>query len=103
MRPHLTDACGKVLAVGAPLDLVKERGNSSLEDTFVGYLADAAGIDRSKKVEAPPPQSAPIEAEPMRVPKRFNLVRLWAYPGARPWSFCAIRSGWRLPSSAQFF
>ena len=70
---------GKVLAVGAPLDLVKERGSSSLEDTFVGYLADAAGIDRSKKVEVPPPQSAPIEAEPMRVPKRFNLVRLWAY------------------------
>ena len=46
---------GKVLAVGAPLDLVKERGSSSLEDTFVGYLADAAGIDRSKKVEVPPP------------------------------------------------
>ena len=65
---------GKVLAVGAPLDLVKERGSSSLEDTFVGYLADAAGIDRSKKVEVPPPQSAPIEAEPMRVPKRFNLA-----------------------------
>jgi hypothetical protein len=21
-------------------------------------------------------------------------------PGARPWSFCAIRSGWRLPSPA---
>ena len=42
---------GKVLAVGAPLDLVKERGSDSLEDTFVGYLADAAGIDRTKKVE----------------------------------------------------
>ena len=44
---------GKVLAVGAPLELVKERGSDLLEDTFVGYLADAAGIDRSKKVEAP--------------------------------------------------
>jgi ribosome-dependent ATPase len=69
---------GKVLAVGAPLDLVKERGSDSLEDTFVGYLADAAGIDRSKKVEAPP-QAAPIEEEPVRVPKWFNPVRLWAY------------------------
>ena len=48
---------GKVLAVGAPLDLVKERGSDLLEDTFVGYLADAAGIDRSKKVEAPEPGS----------------------------------------------
>src|SRR5262249_23150819 len=70
---------GKVLAVGVPLDLVKERGSHSLEDTFVGYLADAAGIDRSKKVEAPPPRAAPIEAEPPRVPKWFNLARLWAY------------------------
>ena len=69
---------GKVLAVGAPLDLVKERGSDSLEDTFVGYLADAAGIDRSKKVEAPPLQAAPIE-EPIRKPRRFDLARLWAY------------------------
>ena len=51
---------GKVLAVGAPLDLVKERGSDSLEDTFVGYLADAAGIDRSKKVEAPAPNAMPV-------------------------------------------
>jgi ribosome-dependent ATPase len=70
---------GKVLAVGAPLDLVKERGSDSLEDTFVGYLADAAGIDRSKKVEAPTPSAAPTEAEPLRTPKRFDLGRLWAY------------------------
>ena len=70
---------GKVLAVGAPLDLVKERGSDLLEDTFVGYLADAAGIDRSKKVEAPTPSAAPTEAEPLRTPKRFDLGRLWAY------------------------
>jgi len=70
---------GKVLAVGAPLDLVKERGSDSLEDTFVGYLADAAGIDRTKKVEAPPPSAMPSEAEPIRPPRRFDLARLWAY------------------------
>ena len=70
---------GKVLAVGAPLDLVKERGSDSLEDTFVGYLADAAGIDRTKKVEAPPPAAMPSEAEPIRPPRRFDLARLWAY------------------------
>jgi ribosome-dependent ATPase len=29
---------GKVLAVGAPQELVKERGSASLEDCFVGYL-----------------------------------------------------------------
>jgi len=70
---------GKVLAVGAPLELVRERGSDSLEDTFVGYLADAAGIDRSKKVEAPAPAALPVAAEPARVPKRFDLARLWAY------------------------
>ena len=70
---------GKVLAVGAPLDLVKERGSDSLEDTFVGYLADAAGIDRTKKVESPPPAAMPSEGEPIRPPRRFDLARLWAY------------------------
>ena len=70
---------GKVLAVGAPMDLVKERGSDSLEDTFVGYLADAAGIDRTKKVEAPPPDASPAEAEPIRPPRRFDIARLWAY------------------------
>jgi ribosome-dependent ATPase len=70
---------GKVLAVGAPMDLVKQRGSDSLEDTFVGYLADAAGIDRSKKVEAPPPDAVPSEAEPVKPPRRFDVGRLWAY------------------------
>jgi ribosome-dependent ATPase len=70
---------GKVLAVGAPMELVKERGSDSLEDTFVGYLADAAGIDRSKKVEAPPPDAVPSEAEPVKPPRRFDVGRLWAY------------------------
>jgi ribosome-dependent ATPase len=70
---------GKVLAVGTPADLVKERGSDSLEDTFVGYLADAAGIDRTKKVEVPPPDAMPTEAERIRPPRRFDIARLWAY------------------------
>jgi ribosome-dependent ATPase len=69
---------GKVLAVGAPQELVKERGSSSLEDCFVGYLAEAAGIDRSKKTEAP---SSVVEAAeaPLAPPKAFSIGRLWAY------------------------
>jgi len=70
---------GKVLAVGAPMDLVKERGSGSLEDTFIDYLADASGIDRSKKTESPVTNAEPIEAEPVRMPKRFDFARLWAY------------------------
>ena len=68
---------GKVLAVGAPQELVKERGSASLEDCFVGYLAEAAGIDMSKKVEAPAPAAAEVEASER--PKRFKIGRLWAY------------------------
>src|SRR5271154_331405 len=60
---------GKVLAVGAPQELVKERGSASLEDCFVGYLAEAAGIDMSKKVEAP---AAAVEVETSERPKRFK-------------------------------
>ncbi len=70
---------GKVLAVGAPYDLVKERGSNSLEDCFVGYLAEAAGIDRSKKIEAAPADAEAAEAEPVPPPKHFNIGRLWAY------------------------
>ena len=68
---------GKVLAVGAPQELVKERGSASLEDCFVGYLAEAAGIDMSKKAEAPTPAAAGVEA--IERPKRFSIGRLWAY------------------------
>ncbi len=68
---------GKVLAVGAPQELVKERGSASLEDCFVGYLAEAAGIDMSKKAEALAPAAAEVEATER--PKRFKIGRLWAY------------------------
>ena len=69
---------GKVLAVGAPQELVKERGSASLEDCFVGYLAEAAGIDMSKKAEAPASEAQATAAAPA-APKRFSPGRLWAY------------------------
>jgi ribosome-dependent ATPase len=69
---------GKVLAVGAPQELVKERGSASLEDCFVGYLAEAAGIDMSKKAEPPAPEAQAGSAAPV-ASKGFSLGRLWAY------------------------
>ena len=70
---------GKVLAVGTPKELVEARGSSSIEDAFVGYLADAAGVDRSKKVP-PPAQAATVaEAKPAAPARAFNPARLWAY------------------------
>ena len=70
---------GRVLAVGAPRELVKERGSSSLEECFVGYLAEAAGITVGKAVAAPDADAVAEEAEPLPPPKRFNPARLWAY------------------------
>jgi ribosome-dependent ATPase len=69
---------GRVLAVGAPQELVNQRGSSSLEDCFIGYLAAAAGIDLAKKAEAPPVEAAAAEEE-LSQTKRFSLGRLWAY------------------------
>src|SRR5277367_308558 len=68
---------GKVLAVGPPLDLVRQRGGASMEDTFIGYLAEAAGIKRTARVESPKPAAAEVEAGER--PKRFKIGRLWAY------------------------
>ncbi|RBP15603.1 ribosome-dependent ATPase [Roseiarcus fermentans] len=69
---------GRVLAVGAPYDLVRERGSASLEDCFVGYLAEAAGIDMAKAA-TPPVEAIVAEAAPVGPPKRFSPGRLWAY------------------------
>jgi ribosome-dependent ATPase len=68
---------GKVLAVGTPAELVHKRRAHSVEDAFVGYLADAAGIDRSKK-SATAPQIAAAPAQPVQAIRRFDPGRLWA-------------------------
>ncbi len=74
---------GKVLAVGEPLELVRERGSELLEDTFVGYLADAAGIDVGQRPEPPPaalPASVTSAAADDAVGHTwFDFARLWAY------------------------
>src|SRR6516164_4700065 len=70
---------GRVLAVGAPKELVKKRGSDSLEDAFISYLEEAAGIDKTKKAEAPQPAAPPAKAAPSRASRRFDPGRLWAY------------------------
>ncbi len=75
---------GRVLAVGAPNELVKKRGSASLEDAFISYLEEAA--DRQeKKTDQPAPQPAAAAgvtaAKPVqsRASRRFDPGRLWAY------------------------
>ncbi|MGO9235887.1 MAG: ribosome-associated ATPase/putative transporter RbbA [Methylocella sp.] len=75
---------GRVLAVGTPNELVKERGSASLEDAFISYLEEAAGAEPTSKAQpAPQPESAAgvTAAKPVqsRVSRRFDPRRLWAY------------------------
>ena len=71
---------GKVLAVGAPQELVRKRGSSSLEDAFISYLAEAAGIKRAEKVPPPAEGAATPSAEQKpHGTRRFDPGRLWAY------------------------
>jgi ribosome-dependent ATPase len=80
---------GRVLAVGAPKELVKQRGSTSLEDAFISYLEEAGGADKTKKAEAPRPEASaqPGTAAPLQTPqadqsrtsRRFDPGRLWAY------------------------
>ncbi|MFK8253382.1 ribosome-associated ATPase/putative transporter RbbA [Ancylobacter terrae] len=69
---------GRVLAVGAPDELVRERGSANLEDAFIGYLADAAGIVwPPPKAEAAEAAALAAEAPPPH--RAFDQRRLWAY------------------------
>jgi ribosome-dependent ATPase len=96
---------GRVLAVGAPKELVKERGSASLEDAFILYLEEAGGAGK-KKSELPETATAPAEkAEPpkpaasaqtmaSRSSRRFDPGRLWAY--ARRETMELLRDPFRL-------
>ena len=80
---------GKVLAIGAPKELVEKRGCNSLEDAFISYLEEAGAAGKEKKVEPTRPAASPAEppkpAAPSaqtvlsRASKRFDPGRLWAY------------------------
>jgi ribosome-dependent ATPase len=84
---------GRVLAVGAPKELVKERGSATLEGAFISCLEEAAGTAEKAKARAAPqpavelanrpPTPQPI-AQPAKAPlsaagRRFDPGRLWAY------------------------
>jgi ribosome-dependent ATPase len=97
---------GRVLAVGAPNELVKERGGASLENAFISYLEEAGGAGKEKGSESPKPATAPTEtAEPpkpsatgqttaSRSSRRFDPGRLWAY--ARRETMELVRDPFRL-------
>ena len=78
---------GRVLAVGAPKELVKKRGSATLEDAFISYLEEAAEGRRKNESAEPAPQpgrsrkrlhGGPSLAK-SRASRRFDPGRLWAY------------------------
>ena len=106
---------GRVLAVGAPKELVKERGSASLEDAFISYLEEAAGAGEKKKAQARRRKlrsrqpSAPRSTAKNRNPHRRALPSdsipdgYGPMPGAKRWSSCAIPSGSHSRSSVLSF
>ncbi|MGO4407142.1 ribosome-associated ATPase/putative transporter RbbA [Bosea sp. RAF48] len=66
---------GKVLAVGTPQELVQKRGADTLEEAFIAYLKEAAGIEEAPAEAAVIPAAAALPAPPAR---RFDPRRLWA-------------------------
>ncbi len=72
---------GKVLDSAAPQQLIENRGASTLEEAFIGYLIDAgAGTPPQTEPDAPAAISN-SEAKPSQhpVPDRFSLQRLLSY------------------------
>ena len=81
---------GRVLAVGAPKELVTKRNSASLEDAFISYLEEAGGTGKDKKSEPAPAATPASAAEPpmpvasthataTRAARRFDPGRMWAY------------------------
>jgi ribosome-dependent ATPase len=75
---------GRVLAQGAPADLVAERRAPNLEAAFIGYLEEAAetmpaqpGTVSTPEVNVPPPEATTSHAG--SEPGRFSPARVWAF------------------------
>ncbi len=69
---------GRVLAVGAPDEITQNRGTASLEDAFIGYLADAAGLTITAPVDSPADDERAGPVAPSARPRGFDPGRLWA-------------------------
>ena len=77
---------GRVLATGVPAELVQQRGATTLEETFIGYLQDAgaAGAVSAPAVSAVPAPPSPARVAPTGTRGRdalapFSLTRAWSY------------------------
>jgi len=77
---------GKVLALGPPAELVRERNAPNLETAFIGYLEDEANKEKEASGEAVNEAFAEQSAEEKTFekghgpePGKFSLARVWAF------------------------
>ncbi|MEH6473792.1 MAG: ABC transporter permease, partial [Halopseudomonas sp.] len=72
---------GRVLAQGCPAALIRERGAENLEETFIGYLQQAAASEPGLVAPEPPVDHPDQAASPSPRSKRLRLdpSRAWAY------------------------
>jgi ribosome-dependent ATPase len=72
---------GKVLAVGTPKELEQERGKNNLEDAFIAYLEDAAGVgaDRNDHLVPEPVARPYVGTGSTSTARLFDWGRFWAY------------------------
>jgi ribosome-dependent ATPase len=64
---------GRVLACDAPRKLIEERGASSLEEAFIGYMEESSA---AASLGPPPGAPAPKESEPSVVQSKQSAFRL---------------------------
>jgi ribosome-dependent ATPase len=78
-RISLMDS-GHVLATDEPMNLIKARGVSTLEDAFISYLEEATGSRTAEAVDiAPAAKTGAAAALPPLQQRAFSLQRLLAY------------------------
>ena len=72
---------GKVLAQGTPTELKEERAMDSLEEVFLAYLEEAAGITKESLTETEAKSPTVQDSQgPHKVQRGgFSLGRLWAF------------------------
>jgi len=70
---------GRVLAMGSPQELVRNRGSDTLENAFIDYLAEAAGEAVSGAATQEKAATLAVQSDDAKAPQHFDLGRLWAY------------------------
>lgn len=74
---------GQVLVTDTPENIVQQRGASSLEEAFVGYLAEAeekiTGVNPMKQPQEIAPSEAPMEEPHSKASNFFSIQRCYSY------------------------